>query len=266
MSGGFVDVKAALASIHDQLAGAKTFTPWPDSGSGGTPNMKRLRALRPLLEHGDPAPMLAFLASEELTGHCFSEPFSSSHGQLHVGAMGAATWYESKHPDIRLYGACVRWWQREFQLCRLLDTQGRGLVDGGSWGPGARDKDPVALVGNNKGRDLAYLVARGGKLREGQAADKGNSGAYALSLLPKSELAVLLQWPAELKLVNELRVARRGKSGSDYVAWFPSGLNALDAALAAGVWDGEIWISATVDAGVKAKITECGPPIVVPGV
>ncbi len=270
MSGGFVDVKAAMAAIHDWIAasgaGTKSLAPWPDSGSGGTPNMKRFRALRPLLERHDPGPMLAFLAAEEKAGHCYSEPFSSSHGQLHVGAMGAAIRAAQILRQDALIEASTRWWQREFKLCRLLDTHATGLVDSGCWGPGARDKNPVALTGNNKGRDLAYLVARGGKLRAGQAADKGNVGAYALSLLPKSVLPSLLQEPASFVLVNELRVARRGHGGSDYCAWFPNGLDALDAALAAGVWDSAPWISATVDAGVEAKIAECGAPVVVPGV
>lgn len=235
-----------------------------DSGSGGTPNMRFFRALWAYIGQGLVAPLLAFLAQQEAEGHCLAEPFSASHGHMHVACAGVALWWAVKRGDAELVAALTRWWQREFRLCQLMPGNGTS----GPWGPGARDKDAApggAWAGSNQGRSTAYRVALGAKMVG--AKQKGNVGALALSTLSPNVRAELLMLPKEFVLVGELRVAYRGSVGPrDYIGWFPDGLPAgiYDPALSAGVWDGKTFISETVDQAALGRIALCGPLVVIP--
>jgi hypothetical protein len=297
VKGGFVDVKPAMQALLDFVNG-KPLAKLGDSGSGGTPNMRFFRALWAYLANGMVAPLLAFLQQQEEEGHCLAEPFSASHGHMHCACAGVALWWATWTPkggggrgprpaqEAELVAALTRWWQREFRLCELMPGTAAAATAkaSGPWGPGARDKDAApnhGWAGSNEGRSIAYKVVQGGKLSGGK--DKGNVGALALSKLSTNVRAELLFLPRDFVLAGELRVAEQllrstiqgerveipavaplTMTMGDYIGWFPNGLPVFDAALAAGVWDGKVFISEQVDQAALDRIALCGPPVVIP--
>jgi len=273
-------VQAAQQHLHDVVTdnhGVDAFTSKPadpnGGWTGGTPNMRRLERTLRGVDWDEWQGLLGFLKLEEADGFELQEPFPGTHDHLNYGAAGVGLKVAHDRGNKPLVAALVRWFQKAFHLCRLMDAGKIGKVDVGPWGPGARASDGGPLQGSNMGRTLAYRVAQGQKVRPKQLADKGNVGALALSLLPRDLLASLLEEPAEFRLCSELRVARRqNKFGTmatpmpgDYVAWYPNGIaGAVDVALSAWVWDGKLGIAR--DANVMGMVSLFGAPVVIPGV
>lgn len=266
-------VKQAQQHLHDTLLAPslKSFDATPttrnDAWPGGTPNMHRTGQVLLYVDRDLDAGLLAFLDHEATSGGFeLNEPFPATHDHLNYGAMGVTLKVAIDRRNAEITDAVTSWFRHAFYLCRLLDATPKY----GPWGPGARASDGGPLQGSNMGRTLAFNAAYGAKMRPKQAADKGNTGALAISMLPDVVRRTLTADGSDLKLAVELHVAsrdRRFHGAGDYVAWFPQPIpGALDVAVAAGVWDSKPWASRDVDAAVEARIAECGDPVVVPGV
>lgn len=260
-----LDVHAAMDIFHAWTVnhgkrpehGPARLLPRPflkDEFGGKSENMKLARATLNGLEWNDWTNLETILKRYVVDGHQGDEIFPASHDQInHTSAATALL----AAPNTGLTDLLIEWHQRQFHLCRLLDTaplkdaRGRPV---GPWGPGARaDK---TLYGNNGGRTLAYLAAQGQAIRPAQLADRSNTGALAIKALPDSLRARLLETPKTPVLSRKIHIGRRLDNRQDYIAWFTDAPDSYVAV--AGVWDGKPFASRSFgfDDDME-KISEC---------
>lgn len=271
-----LDVHAALDIFH---AWASNGGKRPENGparllpepfakgqfGGKSENMRVSRGVLNWFEWDDPTNLEMLLRQYAISGHEGDEIFPASHDQITHGALGVALLVARVRRNSILTDLLIEWHQRQFHLCRLLDTSPLKDAKGhpiGPWGPGARaDKKPY---GNNGGRTLAYFAAQGQSLRPEQLADRSNAGALAIKSLPSQLRAKLLEVPETLVLERKLHIAQHVDSdtaATDYVAWFPSA--PADYVAAAGVWHGKPFASRVLGPDDEAKIHECKETMIV---
>lgn len=242
--------KSGLGSVRPLLP-----KPFPPGEFGGkSENMKLARAVLNGLEWDDWRNLETILGRYAVLGHQGEEIFPASHDQINHASAGTALLVAHNRSMSTLEDLLVAWHQRQFHLCRRLDTaplkdaKGRPV---GPWGPGARaDK---AVYGNNGGRTLAYLTAQGQRPRAAQLADRSNTGALAITKMPVGLRAQLLETPNTLVLALKIHIGRRaGNERTDYVAWFED--VSADYVAVAGVWDGKSFASRTLGPDDREKI------------
>jgi hypothetical protein len=196
--------------------------------------------------------LLEFLRLETLC-HGHNEPLTASHGQIWIGGMGFALWAAVQNQDSIVIDRVIAWLRPEYALWSLCAD------DNGVWAPGGRGRGRRGdLIGDNSGRDKAFDVIRGARVRVGR--DKFNLGARALQALPESILERIRAEPSEdlPPMISGLHIRR----GSDWhAAWFDDPLGTLEPAHMAGSDAGERWVLERVDDEKIAAIEARGATI-----
>jgi len=225
--------KSALSRILSE--------PFPLGQFGGkSENMKLARGVLNGLEWNDWRNLETILRRYATIGHQGGEIFPASHDQINHASVGVALLVAYNNDMSTLEDLLIEWHQRQFRLCRLLDTSPLKDAKGrpvGPWGPGARaDK---TIYGNNGGRTLAYMAAQGQMPRAAQLADRSNAGALAIKMMSASLRNRLLEIPKSLVLSLKLHIGQG--EDQDYIAWFDQAPN--DYVAVAGVWFGKLFAS-----------------------
>lgn len=270
-----LDVHAAMDIFH---AWARNGGKRPENGparlllepfakgqfGGKSENMRVSRGVLNWFEWDDPTNLEMLLKQYAISGHEGDEIFPASHDQITHGALGTALLVAQVRKNSTLIDLLIEWHQRQFHLCRLLDTSPLKDAKGrliGPWGPGARaDKIPY---GSNGGRTLAYFAAQGQSLRPAQLTDRSNAGALAIKSLSVLR-SRLLEVPETLILERKLHIAQHVDSdtaATDYVAWFPKA--PADYVAVAGVWNGKPFASRVFGSDDEAKIKDCKSTVIV---
>lgn len=226
---------------------------------GGSPNMKLLFAL--CLWVSDPSNpvhrkrLLVFLRREKT---CFgqSEPTSSSHMQLWLGAMGTILYLAERRHDQEFFELAAWWLSVHYAINAVCESNGDMWCAGGrGFGGKGKDRRPV---GSNQTASETWAAITSGKspkiLTNGGLPNRSHLGAILVARGSEEARARIRQRPEPMPPMAGALHARRFEDG-DFFAFYESLDRVYDPVLSAGVLGGKRWISAVID---HEKIAEYG--------
>lgn len=279
-----IHVQSAMAWLFGLLILGKPLTrpPIPESSdptdfNGGSPNMKGLFSLCWYVwesiakVNGVGRERLLNWLRFESRCHGHGEPFSATHGQLWAGIFGAGLLHAIRRSDDEISNLCIAWWRFEYAVYKICESNRsealRREVEPNiltePWLPGGRAFMEGFASGNPA---LGTYPTRGKVLQaidlEDRVVGKPNQyqlGPDCLEKLPADVLLQIQKWPDEIPPMWTPFHARR-YSDDSCLAWF-EGPRWKHAALAAGVFRGERWISVELDMALIDRYDALGSPI-----
>lgn len=275
MPGHGINVQAAMKWLLDNVYAFHSGRPLappsvsasadPADFGGGTPNMKllfsvSLYAYAALTEAPD-LPIhrqrLTAILGREKDCHGQSEPTSSSHRQLWLAAVAACLFVADMVGHAELVQAATDWLAIEHAIHRVTESQGEMWCAGGR-GMNVKAKTPIGASPVSgkmwqvlEGSPTVEELQKAGKaLAWGKIRGKANQydlAPWLLSRCPPALRLAIRTWPVAFPPMAGELTACRYANGDQFSVYRNMSPGVLDAALSAGVLNGERWIAEGID-------------------